>query len=140
MDDLEVQPGVTIPGHELEESHSRSGGPGGQHVNTTSSRVTLRWNLMESSLRDWAKNRLLEKLGDRLTAKGELVVHADTHRSQLRNREEVRERLAATVRAALYRPPPRRATRPSRNSQRRRIAAKKQRGERKKLRGRVRDD
>ena len=140
MDDLEVQSGVTIPGHELSESHSRSGGPGGQHVNTTSSRVTLRWNVQETSLRESVRNRLLDKLGSRLTNAGELVVHADTYRSQLRNRDEARERLAATVRAALYRAPARRATRPSRSSVRRRIQAKKQRGERKRLRGRVNED
>ncbi len=140
MDDLEVQPGVVVPGFELTETHSRSGGPGGQHVNTSSTRITLRWNVAESSLRPGVKQRLLEKLGSRLTASGELVIHADEHRSQLRNREEARARLAATVRAALVREKPRQETRPTRSSQRRRVQTKKQRGDTKKLRGRVKED
>ena len=140
MDDIEVQPGVVIPGDELTETHSRSGGPGGQHVNTSSTRISLRWNLAETRLRPGIKDRLLERLGPRLTQTGELVVHADQHRSQLRNREDARERLAATVRAALVREKPRRETRPTRSSQRRRVNAKKQQGDKKKLRGRVQED
>ncbi len=141
MEDLEVQPGVTIPGNELSESHSRSGGPGGQHVNTTSSRITLRWIIPDSALPQALRDRLIQRLGSRLTTRGELIVHSDGRRSQLRNRESARERLAEIVRGALVQQKKRRATRPTRGSQRRRVQAKKQRGDRKRLRGRVsRDD
>lgn len=140
MDDLEIRPGITIPGSELSESHSRSGGPGGQHVNTTSSRITLRWSIPDSALPEAIRQRLVQRLGSRLTTRGELIVHADGHRSQLRNREAARERLAAVVRDALVEQKKRRATRPTRGSQRRRVQAKKQRGERKRLRGRVQRD
>ena len=140
MDDLEVQPGVVIPGRELIESHSRASGPGGQHVNTTSSRVTLRWNIAGSEVPERVREKLLERLGRRLTTEGDLIVHADQFRSQLRNREDARERLRATLKAALFEQKARHATRPSRNSQRRRVDAKKRRGQHKKLRGRVRDD
>ncbi len=140
MDDLDVKPGVRIPGSELDESHSRAGGPGGQHVNTSSTRITLRWNVQESELPEPIRARLLERLGSRLTSDGELVVHASSNRSQLRNREEARERLAEIVRQALVRQKARRPTRPTKGSQKRRIQSKKQRGERKRLRGRVRED
>lgn len=140
MEDLEVQTGVVIPGHELSEAHSRAGGAGGQHVNTTSSRITLRWNAEETSLRPWVKHRILEKLEGRLTSQGELIIHADGSRSQHQNREEARQRLAATLRAALHRDPPRRKTKPTRGSVRRRIDEKKRKGKRKRLRGRVRDE
>lgn len=140
MEDLEVKPGVVIPGSEIHESRSRASGPGGQHVNTTATRVTLRWNVEETSLPTVARERILEKLASRLTNRGELVIHADRSRSQHRNREEARERLAATVRAALHRPTRRFATKPTRASQRRRVKAKKRAGERKRLRGRVRED
>ncbi len=140
MEDLEVQPGITIPGSELSESHSRSGGPGGQHVNTTSSRITLRWSIPDSALPAALKPRLIQRLGTRLTTRGELIVHADGHRSQLRNREAARERLVCLLRGALVQQRKRRATRPTRGSQRRRVQAKKQRGERKRLRGRVQRD
>lgn len=140
MDDLEVKPGVVIPGAELTFSTSRASGPGGQHVNTTDSRVTVRFTPATSSVDERIVARWIERLGPRLTSAGELVLHCDTHRSQLRNREEVRERLAATLRTALHVPKTRRATRPSRGSQRRRIKAKKERGQKKQLRGRVRED
>ena len=112
----------------------------GQHVNTTSSRVTLRWNVRETSLAERHKERLLEKLGSRLTSQGELVINSDATRSQLRNREDARARLRATVLSALTVQKSRRPTRPSRSSQRKRIAAKKRRGDHKRLRGRVRDE
>lgn len=138
--DVDIQPGIRIPKEELVESHSRSGGPGGQSVNTSSTRVTLRWNIATSSLPETVRVRLLTALGNRLTKEGELIIHADEHRSQLQNREAARERLAATIRSALYVAPHRTATRPSRGSKVRRVAAKKARSETKRMRGSVQDD
>lgn len=134
--DLPVNPRLTIPGEELVVATSRSGGPGGQHVNTTDSRVTLRWNVRASSaLHEEDRARLLEKLAARLTREGEVMVSVSDDRSQLVNRGLARERLAAGVAAALVIPRVRRPTRPSRGSKERRIAAKKRRGDRLRDRG-----
>ena len=137
--DLEVPPGpglpggIVIPAHELVEQFSRSSGPGGQSVNTTDSRVELRYDVRTSTaLSEPQRLRALERLGPTV------VVVASEHRSQLRNRTAARERLVAILRAAVAPPPPpRRPTKPSRASQRRRVEEKKQRGQTKQLRGRV---
>ncbi|MEM6927746.1 MAG: alternative ribosome rescue aminoacyl-tRNA hydrolase ArfB [Myxococcota bacterium] len=140
MDDLEVRPGLTIPADELTFTTSRSGGPGGQHVNTTSTKVTVRFDVGNSSVGEPWVSRWKERLASRLTSAGELVLHSDRYRSQSRNKDDVRERLAATLKAALVVQKPRRDTRPTRGSQRRRIEKKKSRGQTKALRGRVRED
>jgi len=140
MDDLEVQPGVVVPAEELTFTTSRSGGPGGQHVNTTDSRVTVRFNVPGSSVRENIVERWMARLGSQLTTTGDLVLHSDRFRSQQRNKDDVRERLAATLKAALFVEKPRRETRPTRGSQRRRLEKKKARGKKKSLRGRVRRD
>jgi len=141
-DDLRVPPGpglpggLVIPGGELVERFSRSSGPGGQSVNTTDSRVELEYDVSTSAaLTDAQRARLTGSVGS------PVVVVASEHRSQLRNRAAARERLASRVRAALAPPPPtRRPTKPTRGSQRRRLEAKKQRGQTKSLRGRVDGD
>ncbi|MBN1773278.1 MAG: aminoacyl-tRNA hydrolase [Deltaproteobacteria bacterium] len=123
---LYVREGVVIPGHELGITASRSGGPGGQNVNKVASRVTLRWNVRTTAaLDDEQRRRVLERLASRLTTGGELVLHADEHRSQHLNRDSARARLAALVREALEVAPPRIPTRPSRAAKRRRLATKK---------------
>ena len=134
--DLEVRPGVVVPAVELVERFSRSSGPGGQSVNTTDSRVELEYDVRTSSaLTDTQRARVVARLGS------PVVVVASEHRSQHRNRVAARERLASRLRDALLPPaPPRRATKPTRGSQRRRLETKKQRGATKSLRGRVRDD
>ena len=125
--DLPVNSRVTIPGDELAERFSRSSGPGGQGVNTTDSRVELVWDLSGSELPEDVLDKLRRRLGPRLAGDAVTVV-ASERRSQLRNREAARERLAALVGRALEPPPPpRRATRPSRGATERRIAAKKRR-------------
>jgi ribosome-associated protein len=133
--------GLVIPAGELVERFSRSPGPGGQSVNTSDSRVELEYDVAASTaLSDSQRSRLLSRLGTRLVG-GRIVVTASEHRSQHRNRVAARERLAGLVRGALAPPPaPRRPTRPTRGSQRRRLDAKKQRGQTKALRGRVRGD
>lgn len=133
--DLAIDARLVIPGEELSVVTSRSGGPGGQHVNTTESRVSLRWNVTCTlALDEPSRARLITALGSRLTRGGDLVVHVSTERSQHTNREIARERLAGVVRAARVPRVPRRATKPSKGSKLRRLHAKKQRGERLKAR------
>lgn len=129
MDDLYIEGGPTIPGAELQVVVSRASGPGGQHVNKTSSRVTLRWSIAHSgALSEGQRAWLLKRLSHRLIGEGELQVSVDEHRSQLRNREAARARLAEVVAKALRRPKVRKATRPSKGAKVRRLNAKKQRG------------
>ena len=138
--DLPVTSRVTIPGDELTERFSRSSGPGGQGVNTTDSRVELVWDLGGSALPGELLDRLRRRLGSRL-AGDQLAVSASERRSQLRNREAARERLAALVARALEPPPPpRRKTRPSRGATERRIESKKRRSATKRARRAGADD
>jgi ribosome-associated protein len=142
VDDLRVAPGpglpeaLVIPDGELVERFSRSPGPGGQSVNTADSRVELEYDVVASrALTEAQRTRLVGRLGSPVR------IVASEHRSQHRNRVAARERLAARIREALAPPPPqRRPTKPSRSSQRRRLDEKRQRGETKALRGRVRDE
>ncbi|MCE0765876.1 aminoacyl-tRNA hydrolase [Pseudonocardia kujensis] len=134
---LRVRRGVVVPARELSWRFSRSSGPGGQGVNTTDSRVELSFDVAGSTgLPADLRERALARLGGRLVD-GVLTVVASEHRSQLRNREAARERLAQALRAATAPDPPaRRATRPTRGSQRRRLDAKARRGAVKRLRAR----
>ena len=117
---------LVIPGAELVERFSRSSGPGGQGVNTTDSRVELEFDVVSSpTLNETQRARILLALGDR-AVQGRVVVVASEHRAQRRNRVAARERLAALLRDTLAPPPaPRRATRPTRSSQVRRLEAKR---------------
>jgi ribosome-associated protein len=128
-DDVRVSDRLTIPAAELSWRFSRSGGPGGQGVNTTDSRVELSWDLCGSELLPPSlKERAAERLGTRLV-NGVITITASEHRSQLRNREAAAARLAGIVAGAIAAPPrTRRATRPSRGAVERRIADKKRRG------------
>jgi len=126
--DLEIRPGLTIPGSEVEETASRSSGPGGQNVNKTSTRVTLRWNVGTSvCITDAQRRRIRDRLSSRITLGGELLVHAQAHRTRPRNRELARARLAELVREALLVQRRRVATKPSASSRRRVRDAKKRR-------------
>jgi ribosome-associated protein len=127
-DDLGVLGIFTIPGDEIRELASRAGGPGGQHVNKSNTRVTLRWSVRESqALSEPQRRRLLTELGVRLTRDGELIVHRDRRRSRARNRDDARLRIVELVGDALAEDPIRRATRPSKASKARVHAVKKQR-------------
>jgi ribosome-associated protein len=138
--DLPVNGRVTIPGDELTERFSRSSGPGGQGVNTTDSRVELVWDLGASALPVELLDKLRRRLGSRL-AGDTLAVTASERRSQLRNREAARDRLAGLVARALEPPPPpRRATRPSRGATERRLDSKRRRSATKRARRRSADD
>ncbi|WP_163163628.1 alternative ribosome rescue aminoacyl-tRNA hydrolase ArfB [Arthrobacter sp. Alg241-R88] len=124
--DLDVVPGLTIPASELDWRFSRSSGPGGQHVNTSDSRVELSWDVRESSaLSDSQRLILLTRLGPHLIG-GVVTVSASERRSQLRNREIALAKLADLVAGGLAPAAPgRRATKPTRGSDRRRLVAKK---------------
>lgn len=132
--------GVSIPADELTWRFSRSGGPGGQSVNTADSRVELSFDVRRSpSLPEHLRERILGRLEHRLVD-GVLTVAASEYRSQHRNRVAARTRLAEILtRAGTPPSPPRRPTKPSRGAQERRLAGKKRRGETKALRRRPLD-
>ncbi len=135
MDDLSVQDGLVIPGGELTMTTSKSGGPGGQHANKTSSRVTLEWDLASTTiLNDIERARLLTRLAAHINADGVVKVTSSENRSQHRNRDDARERLAELIRNGLKRRKRRKKTKPSRGAQRRRLEAKKKRSSIKKSR------
>lgn len=122
----QVRPGLVIPRHELVFRASRAGGPGGQHVNTSSTRVEVVWNARRSrALSADERELVLKKLASRLDADGNLRVVGSEFRSQSRNREAAVERLGETVRKALHVPKSRRKTRPTRASVEKRITEKK---------------
>ncbi len=128
----------TIPPEELQFRATRSGGPGGQHVNTSSTRVEVRWNVAISpSLTDRQRERLLQRLGSRIDRQGVLRVVAAARRSQYQNRQAAVERLQAIVERALAAPKPRKKTTPSRAARQARLDAKRRRGEKKRDRRRV---
>ncbi|MFN3641291.1 MAG: alternative ribosome rescue aminoacyl-tRNA hydrolase ArfB [Gemmobacter sp.] len=138
---LRVTDTVAIADWELSESFIRASGPGGQNVNKVATAVELRFEAERSPhLAGPAKTRLKRLAGRRWTDDGAIVLKVDETRSQARNREIARERLAALIRAALVAPKRRIATKPTLGSQRRRVAAKVQRGQVKALRGAVGDD
>ena len=125
---LEVSPTLRLPLAELDFRASRSGGPGGQHVNTSSTRVEVWWDVAGSSaLTEEQRARLLARLATRLDSAGRLRLVSSGSRSQLRNREEVTERLHDLVAAALRVPKPRKRTRPSRAAKAARLEAKRRR-------------
>ncbi len=135
--DLVVSPALTIPASELSWRFSRSSGPGGQHVNTSDSRVELSWNISDSAvLSDAQRLTLVSRLGGRLIA-GVITVTASERRSQLRNREIALGKLAELVCTGLAPDMAhRRPTKPTRSSRRRHLAAKQQRSATKRQRQR----
>lgn len=134
-EDLIIRTDIVIPGNELDFKASRSGGPGGQHVNKTNSRITLQWSVLETTALDEdQRTRVLHKLQSRLTADGVLQISVDDERSQHQNREIARKRLREIVTAALRVPKKRVATKLSRAAKRRRLEEKKRRGSVKQLR------
>ncbi|OFW98688.1 MAG: peptide chain release factor I [Alphaproteobacteria bacterium RIFCSPHIGHO2_12_FULL_66_14] len=132
---------LTLDPSEIEESFVRSTGPGGQHVNTTSTAVQLRFDVRHSpSLTDDVRHRLERLAGRRLTRDGVIVLVAQGQRSQKRNREEALDRLVALVREAARPPVPRKKTRVSKAAKRRRVDDKKHHGAIKSLRSKRADD
>lgn len=132
---------IAIDEGELDERFTRAGGPGGQHVNTTDSAVILKFDVANSpNLPHVVKMRLVELAGSRMTREGVLVLRGEGSRSQLLNRQEVRERLIALIREATFVPKKRRPTKPSRAAKARRVDGKVKRAGVKAGRGRVKVD
>lgn len=134
-DGLPVKNGIVIPFHELEITSSRAGGPGGQHVNKTSTRITVRWHVpTTTALNDEQKARVMHNLQARLTTEGDLLVHNSASRSQQTNKEEALKQLAQLVRKALYVPKKRIATKVSAGAKEARLKTKARKSTIKKMR------
>jgi ribosome-associated protein len=132
---LDIEPGLALPDEELIERFVRSSGPGGQNVNKVATAVELRFDIARSpSLPEPVRERLLAKRDRRLTDEGVLVLSAQRFRTQERNREDARERLAAFIASGLKAPKKRIATRPSRAAKQRRLDEKRGRSTIKKAR------
>lgn len=122
--------------HELEEKFVTAGGPGGQNVNKVATAVQIRWNVKTSHAFDDEQKWMIRRaLGNRINDEGELVLFIQTHRSQVRNREEARERLVEMLEKALVKPKRRVATKPSKAQKQRRLDTKARRSEVKRNRG-----
>jgi ribosome-associated protein len=134
-DALVLSSSIAVPLSEISISYIRSPGPGGQNVNKVATAAQLRFGLMASpSLPEPVRRRAADLAGSRLTTEGEIVITASRHRTQQMNRDDALDRLAGLLREALYPPKPRRATRPTLASKRRRLEGKAQRGKIKQLR------
>ena len=138
---LQINDSLWIPRAELTYRATRSGGPGGQHVNTSSTRVELAWNVDASpSVTDEQRALIKDKLANRINSEGVLLLSSSEQRSQHQNRESVTARFAELVAKSLVVPKVRKKTRPSRASKEARLQEKKQRSETKRMRGSIKHD
>jgi ribosome-associated protein len=137
LDDLPVSSRFTIPANELEVQYARSGGPGGQNVNKVNTKVTLKWQLRDNpALPDAWRHRVLNKYGNRVNGDGEMVLHSERYRVQKRNLEDCRQKLRQMLLECQHPPIPRKPTKPTLGSKRRRLDAKRRQSEKKRMRGR----
>ena len=138
---LRITDTIAIDDSELEERFVRASGPGGQNVNKVASAVELRFDASRSAaLDDEVRERLKRIAGSRMTAEGVILIDARRFRTQAKNREDARERLAELIRSAVVRPKRRRKTRPTTASRERRIETKRRRSDTKRGRGRLSGD
>jgi ribosome-associated protein len=138
---LRINSRLSIPMEEIEISFTRSSGPGGQHVNKTSTQAELSFDLAHSpSIAEQDRAWLLTRLATRLDSSGKLHVNSQSYRSQLRNKEAALEKLASLIAGAMERPTPRRKTKPSRTAKETRLHSKKMDGEKKRMRSKNIDE
>lgn len=134
---IRISNSVELSDAELELKAVRSGGPGGQHVNKVSTAIQLKFDIPQSSLPDFYKERLMAMNHHLITDEGTVVIKVSDHRSQEKNREEAMRKFVLLIRSATIQQKKRKATKPSRASKKRRLDSKKRRGEIKTMRRRV---
>lgn len=136
---LIITPSLTLPDHEIQLVAIRAQGAGGQNVNKVASAIHLRFNILQSSLPQIIKDRLFRLRDHRITESGEIIIKAQQHRTQEKNRADALARLAEIIRQGTITPKKRTPTRPSKNSRKKRIDSKTRRGRVKTLRKKVQD-
>jgi ribosome-associated protein len=133
---LQVTELIRIPDEELEWSYARSGGPGGQNVNKVASKAVLRWKAAgtAAAIPEPARARMRSRFPSRFTAEGEVLIQSQKYRDQERNKQDCLEKLAEMIRESLVEPIPRKATKPTKGSKRRRVADKRRQSQKKQSR------